>query len=74
MYESAFNGYAKKGGVCMYYNYHAQAKRLIREGHLTYFAIADRWNDIAPAMILHFDNHHPMPIREERWSEYLPLL
>ena len=36
----------------MYYNYHAQAKRLILEGHLTHYAIVDRWNHIAPALVL----------------------
>lgn len=67
------SGYASWGDV-MYYNYHAQAKRLIQEGHLTHFAIVERWNHIAPALVLYFDNHIPMPIREERWSEYFCLL
>ncbi len=58
----------------MYYSYHAQAKKLIKEGHLTRFEIMDRWNDIQPALVLYFDNHRPMPIREERWSEYLCLV
>lgn len=58
----------------LYYNYHAQAKKLIHSGHLTHYEFLDRWNHIAPALILYFDNHQPMPIREERWSEYLLLL
>lgn len=57
-----------------YFNYHAQAKKLIMEGHLTHYEIVDRWNAIAPALVLFFDNHIPMPIREERWSEYLAIL
>lgn len=57
-----------------YFNYHAQAKKLIMEGHLTHYKIVDRWNAIAPALVLFFDNHIPMPIREERWSEYLAIL
>lgn len=57
-----------------YFNYHAQAKKLIREGHLTHYEFHDRWNAISPALVLYFDNHLPMPIREERWSEYLKLL
>lgn len=57
-----------------YYNYHAQAKKLIQEGHLLRFEIVARWNAIAPALVLYFDNHIPMPIREERWSEYLAIL
>lgn len=57
-----------------YYNYHGLAKQLIREGHFTHFEIVDRWNAIAPALVLYFDNHIPMPIREEKWSEYLSLI
>lgn len=58
----------------MYYNYHAQAKKLILDGHLIRFEFFDQWNHIAPALVLFFDNHRPMPIREERWSDYLRLL
>ncbi len=57
-----------------YFNYHAKAKKLIREGHLTHVAFVDDWNGIQPAMVLYFDNHIPMPIREERWNEYWDLL
>lgn len=74
MYQRAYRGYPKEKGDHMYYHYHAQAKRLILEGHLTHYAIMDRWNHIAPALVLYFDNHRPMPIREERWSEYLRLM
>lgn len=55
----------------MYYNYHAKAKQLIAEGHLTNMEIVERWNTIAPALVLYFDNHKPMPIRQYRWDEYL---
>jgi hypothetical protein len=54
-----------------YYNYHATAKRLIDEGHLVKMEIVDKWNSIAPALVLFFDNHRPMPIRSYRWDEYL---
>ena len=54
-----------------YYNYHAQAKKLISEGHLVKMEIVPKWNSISPALVLFFDNHRPMPIREYRWSEYL---
>ena len=40
----------------MYFNYHAKAMRLIREGHCTHFELVDRWNQIAPALVLYFDN------------------
>ena len=54
-----------------YYNYHAKAKQLIAEGHLVNMEIVDRWNAIAPALVLYFDNHRPMPIRKYRWDEYI---
>lgn len=59
-----------------YYNYHATAKRLIREGRLKKWFIADCYNNISPALVLVFDDiRHPiMPIRQYRWEEYLPLL
>lgn len=54
-----------------YYNYYAQAKHLIATGHLTEIKIVKRWNIISPVIILYFDNHRLMPIREYRWDEYL---
>ena len=53
-----------------YYNYHDKAKQLIDEGHLIRAEIVDKWNSISPALVLFFDNHKPMPIREYRWDEY----
>lgn len=57
-----------------YFNYHAKAKKLITEGHLTKFDIVNRWGNISPALVLYFDNNRPMPIREYRWDEYSKLL
>lgn len=58
----------------MYYNYHAVAKRLIREGKLVAFRKVDRWGAISPAFVLFFTDHRPMPIREERVAEYAELI
>lgn len=58
----------------MYYNYHAQAKRLISSGHLLAVTIFDKYRHIAPAMVLYFDNHKPMPIREYKWKDYFELI
>lgn len=58
----------------MYYNYHAKAKQLISEGYLIGVEFVDDWNGISPAMVLYFDNHKPMPIREYRWCEYMELI
>lgn len=64
-----------------YFNYHGQAMKLIKEGHLTSAEIFPHWNNIAPALVLFFDNHRPMPIREinqntgaNNWDMYWPLI
>lgn len=59
-----------------YFNYHATAKRLIAEGKLKGYSFVERYRYIAPALLLFFeDDTHPiMPIRAERFDEYLPLL
>jgi hypothetical protein len=61
-------------GLFMYYSYHAKAKQLISEGHLTGFEYLDSYNKISPCLLLYFDSHKPMPIRDYRWNEYIPLL
>ncbi len=58
----------------MYYNYHAKAKKLIKEGRLLFYELVDSYHGISPAMILYFDNHAPMPIRQYRWQEYFDLI
>lgn len=57
-----------------YFNYHAKAQRLIKEGHLLRFEIVPRWGEIAPALVLYFDNNKPMPIREHKFAEYIELI
>lgn len=58
----------------MYYNYHALAKGLIAQGHLVKWEFLAEYNAIKPCLLLHFDNHKPMPLREYRWNDYLPLI
>ncbi len=59
-----------------YFNYHATAKRLITEGKLINYYFTDKHNKISPALVLVFnDITHPiMPIRIEKWKEYLLLI
>ena len=59
-----------------YFNYHAAAKRLIREGKLTGYRFVEEYNGIKDVLLLFFnDPRRPvMPIRRKRWHEYLPLL
>lgn len=58
----------------MYYNYHARAKNLIKTNHCIGATIFSRYHHIYPALVLYFDNHKPIPIREYMWKEYLNLL
>ena len=62
------------GWVIVYFNYHAKAKRLIKDGQLVRYEIVENWNGIKPALVLYFKNEKPMPIREYRWHEYMLLL
>ena len=63
------------GGFAMsYFNYHAKAKNLIASVHLVRFEIVPKWGNIAPDLVLYFDNNRPMPIRQHRFDEYLKLL
>ena len=58
----------------MYFNYHAKAKRLIKEGNLVEIKFVEKHNNICPAMVLYFKNNPPMPIREHKWQEYLDFI
>ena len=57
-----------------YFNYHAKAQGLIKNGHCVKAEIVEKYKDISPALILYFDNHIQMPIRLHRFDEYLDLL
>jgi hypothetical protein len=59
-----------------YFNYHATAKQLIMQGKLLEYHFCEKYNSISPAMVLVFDDtkHPVMPIRQEKWDEYLKIL
>ena len=57
----------------MYYSYHGVAKKLIREGHLVGYEMTTS-KEGRRMLLLFFDSHPPMPIREERILEYEDLL
>lgn len=57
-----------------YFNYHAKAKNKIKNFELEKFEIVDRWNNISPALVLHFADGTAMPIREHKFAEYLELI
>jgi len=58
----------------MYYNYHAIAKKLILNGNCIAATIFNNYKHIRPALVLYFNCHAPMPIREYMWKDYLTLL
>lgn len=58
----------------MYFNYHARAKSLLKNGHCFSASIFKDYHHISPALVLYFSNHPPMPIREYMWDEYLKIL
>lgn len=57
-----------------YYNYHAVIKKLILGQNLIAVSIFKEYHNIKPAMVLYFDNHKPMPLREYKWREYEELI
>ena len=57
-----------------YYNYHAVIFNLIKSGHCTMGKFKKSHNSISPALVLYFDNHKPMPIRQESFEKYTSIL
>ncbi len=58
----------------MYYNYHARIAQLLEGGHLTEYKYLDEYNKISPCLLLFFDNHRPMPVREKHFDRYMELV
>ena len=57
-----------------YYNYHAMAKRLLKDGHCFGATIFEEYHHIKPALVLYFENHKPIPIRHYMWNDYFNIL
>ncbi len=57
-----------------YFNYHAKAKRLILNGNCISASVFSNYHHIRPALVLYFENNIPIPIRNYKWQEYVPLL
>lgn len=60
--------------IMTYFNYHGRAINLIKSNHCIYAEIKKKHNSISPALVLYFDNHPPMPIRQYKWDYYLLIL
>ena len=57
-----------------YFNYHARAKNLIKTDHCFAVSIFKNYHNIKPALVLYFDNHSHMPIRDYMWEDYILIL
>jgi len=57
-----------------FFNYHAKASNLIKTQHCKSAELTKKHNNISPALVLYFDNHIPMPIRQDKWQYYFILL
>ena len=57
-----------------YFNYHAKIQNLVKNRHCIGAEIKEAHGKISPALVLFFDNHPPMPIRQEKWDFYFEFL
>jgi len=58
-----------------YFNYHAKAKKLIRDGKLIAWRIQKNESEETVLVLVFDDVKHPvMKIKQERIPDYLPLL
>ncbi len=57
-----------------YYSYHKNAQKLVKENHLLDAIVYKKYKSISPALVLYFDNHKPMPIRDYKFKDYIEFL
>lgn len=57
-----------------YYNYHAAVRKALTYEKLIKVEIVESYHNISPCMVLYFQSHRPMPIREHKWEEYIALI
>lgn len=58
----------------MYYSYHAQIKKKIKNGELFKYEYLDSYKNIGPVLMLYFKDGTKKFIREYRWIDYYDLL
>jgi hypothetical protein len=57
------------------YPYHNKIKQRIKNQELISYEFVDRYRDISPCLLLHFETEPSVrPVREHRFDEYRPLL
>lgn len=58
----------------MYFNYHAKVKKKINEVGVERVEFVERYKNISPAILIHFKDGNMMPIREQKFLEYVALI
>lgn len=57
------------------YPYHNQIKKRIANGELVAFEFVEKYKQISPCLVLHFNTApYSRPIRSHRFEEYEPIL
>ena len=58
----------------MYYSYHNNIKRKIKNGELKKYQFIDNYKNVGPVLMLYFKDGSKKFIREYRWIEYYNIL
>ena len=58
----------------MYYSYHGNIKKKIKNGELLYFEYLDDYKKVGKVLMLYFIDGTKKFIREDRWIEYYSLI
>ena len=58
----------------MYYSYHNNIKRKIKNGELEKYQFIDNYKNVGPVLMLYFKDGTKKFIREYRWIEYYNIL
>ncbi len=54
----------------MYFSYHNNIEKKIKEGKLIRYEYRDRYKNISPVLLLYFIDGSIYPIREYAWFKY----
>ncbi len=57
-----------------YFNYHSQVKKKIKETKIVELKFLKTYNNISPCLLICFSDGKQLPIREDKWFEYLSLI
>ncbi len=58
----------------MKFDYHSKTKKLIASGHLVYFETVAKYNSLAPALLLYFDDRSVVAVEKEKWKDFSDII